>query len=354
MAEYRTEEYYDGTDVNVCLTQASNPWTMTFFLMTISAFFLLPLVILIILYAIIAKNLISKDGAMHKIRPSKPEQSLKARKQVVFMLGAVVLSFFLCLLPFRILTLWIILVPDEKLKNVGMENYYNLLYFCRIMLYLNSAINPILYNLMSSKFRKGFKKVYCCFLWQKHRLVNGHPRVATLNTTTSSFLTHSSGSGRKSDTQKTKSLDDLRIKENGTAAGDCASKDGIVNWHHNSLKRTVTDTNDELRKFALKNYGRQRSTTSNSGDEDTEFKKCIESQPIKPLRQTSYDESATQQQQKQQEQNKNQKKMLFFQYSLDERKISSNNSFHTLENNLSNNKMTLLKTDQSCIVPFLR
>lgn len=43
-----------------------------------------------------------------------------------------------------------------------MEIYYSLLYFCRCMWYLNSAMNPILYNLMSSKFRDGFIKLLKC------------------------------------------------------------------------------------------------------------------------------------------------------------------------------------------------
>ncbi|KAI8130089.1 Growth hormone secretagogue receptor type 1 [Lucilia cuprina] len=159
VAEYKFVDYIDGSSVAVCLTQAINNWTIGFFMMTITLFFILPLFILIILYGIIAKNLISNKGTMMRIRPIKPEFSLKARKQVVLMLGAVVLSFFLCLLPFRLLTLYIILSSEQTLLDIGVERYYNLLYFCRIMLYLNSAVNPILYNLMSTKFRKGFYKL---------------------------------------------------------------------------------------------------------------------------------------------------------------------------------------------------
>lgn len=162
-AEYTSEEYVDGSRVAVCLTQASNVWTISFFLMNISVFFLLPLMVLIILYTIIAKKLIVNDMSLAKMRPNKPELSYKARKQVILMLGAVVMAFFTCLLPFRVLTLWIIIAPHEYMEALGVEAYYNLLYFCRIMLYLNSAINPILYNLMSSKFRKGFKKLFYCY-----------------------------------------------------------------------------------------------------------------------------------------------------------------------------------------------
>jgi hypothetical protein len=80
---------------------------------------------------------------------------------VVLMLGTVVFTFFVCLLPYRALTLWLIFVPyDLHLTQVfGQETFYQILAFCRFMLHLNSAINPILYNLMSSKFRDGFRKL---------------------------------------------------------------------------------------------------------------------------------------------------------------------------------------------------
>ncbi|XP_017865914.1 PREDICTED: growth hormone secretagogue receptor type 1 isoform X2 [Drosophila arizonae] len=159
VAEYKLVEYIDGSSVPVCLTQAIGVSTVGFFLMTISVFFVLPFLMLIVLYSIIARNLISNQGAMLRARPTKPELSLKARKQVVLMLGAVVISFFICLLPFRLLTLWIILSTDQALHDMGLVRYYSLLYFCRIMLYLNSAMNPILYNLMSTKFRKGFGRL---------------------------------------------------------------------------------------------------------------------------------------------------------------------------------------------------
>ena len=76
-------------------------------------------------------------------------------RQVVAMLGAVVVSFFVCLLPFRLLTL--ISIEDVKMSP---DAYFILVNFCRVMVYLNSAINPILYNLMSSKFRGGFLRLF--------------------------------------------------------------------------------------------------------------------------------------------------------------------------------------------------
>lgn len=76
------------------------------------------------------------------------------------MLFTVVIFFFACMLPFKVLTLWIVTWPTEVFDVISQETYFNLLYFARIMFYTNSAINPILYNIMSSKFRRGFLRVF--------------------------------------------------------------------------------------------------------------------------------------------------------------------------------------------------
>jgi hypothetical protein len=94
--------------------------------------------------------------------------NLRARRQVVSMLGTVVVFFFICLLPFKIFTLWFILTSDEDIQMMGPETYYHVLNFCRVMFYLNSAINPILYNVMSSKFRTAFLKALG-FTWAGRR-----------------------------------------------------------------------------------------------------------------------------------------------------------------------------------------
>ncbi|GAB0092882.1 growth hormone secretagogue receptor type 1 [Sergentomyia squamirostris] len=217
VAEYKNMDYVDGSRVAVCLTQASNPWTISFFLMIISVFFILPLMVLIILYSIIAKNLISNDISMLKLRPSKSELSHKARKKVVMIIATVVIAHFSCLLPFRILTLWIVIAPDEHVKGVSAERYYNVLFFSRIMLYLNSAINPILYNLMSSKFRKGFTRLFHCTttarVWCNRTRQQTTP-TNTTTTTTSSFLAHSVNSRKSSSScyRTTLSMDDVRIR----------------------------------------------------------------------------------------------------------------------------------------------
>ncbi|XP_072388542.1 QRFP-like peptide receptor isoform X1 [Diabrotica undecimpunctata] len=155
IAEFKYIEYFDGSKVPACHTLANTFWSALYFLSSIFIFFIVPLLVLLVLYCIIAKNLIS-NAATLVLNKHIDNYSIRARRQVIMMLGTVVLSFFLCLIPFRIFIIWIIVVPEENVYRLGIEKYYNILYFCRIMVYLNSAVNPILYNLMSSKFRHGF------------------------------------------------------------------------------------------------------------------------------------------------------------------------------------------------------
>ncbi|XP_046972980.1 thyrotropin-releasing hormone receptor isoform X2 [Vanessa cardui] len=196
IAEMHTVTRQDGTSYQ-CLTQAVTFWQITFFVMVIIILYLLPLIILIVLYTVIAKNLITAASKVVLNKTVDPYNT-RARKQVILMLGTVVLCFFLCLMPYRVLALWIIITPSELSDNISPEKWYNLLYFSRIMLYINSAINPILYNLMSSKFRIGFCKVCICYKRSSERTQNRRAhRTVTNGSTTSSSLSRTTNSLKK-------------------------------------------------------------------------------------------------------------------------------------------------------------
>lgn len=110
------------------------------------------------------------------------KQQMESRRQVVVMLAFVVTCFFLLFFPYRVFTIWLILSTEDQVQSLGMETYYNLTYFSRILIYLHSAINPIAYNLISTRFRKAFKSILLCrgksssrrdFVTD-HRLINQH------------------------------------------------------------------------------------------------------------------------------------------------------------------------------------
>lgn len=75
------------------------------------------------------------------------------------MLAVVVVLFALLWMPYRTL------VVVNSFIDPPYHNTWFLL-FCRMCIYTNSAINPIIYNLMSQKFRVAFKKLCKCN-WQR-------------------------------------------------------------------------------------------------------------------------------------------------------------------------------------------
>lgn len=186
------------------------------------------------LYSVIAKDLMENPGI---ISHGHRNNVLKYRKQVIFMLGAVVLSFFVCLLPFRALTLWIIIASDETIMALGIEGYYNILYFCRIMLYLNSAMNPILYNLMSSKFRDGFLRLLG-IRSIRGKLISGG-RKNTFNTTSTNLSSSQHSEHRKRDRSvrdDSRNERSLSFKKDDSASGDDSNSDNDLIYQKRKLK----------------------------------------------------------------------------------------------------------------------
>ncbi|XP_024946332.1 growth hormone secretagogue receptor type 1 isoform X2 [Cephus cinctus] len=168
----------NSTVVPTCLAEVKTLATMSFFLILVFFFFFfLPLLILLVLYSIIVRHLV-RDSATASTSES---QHIRSRRQVVMMLLTVVFSFFICLTPFHMLTLYVVLIPADKVTRHS-EAYYNVLYFSRIMFYLNSAVNPILYNLMSTRFRIGFLRL-CGFARRR-----GHDRGTFRSTLTSTRI----------------------------------------------------------------------------------------------------------------------------------------------------------------------
>ncbi|XP_044126684.1 thyrotropin-releasing hormone receptor-like [Bufo gargarizans] len=86
---------------------------------------------------------------------NRPKGALSSRKQVTKMLAVVVVLFALLWMPYRTLVL-----VNSFVENPYLDPWF--LLFCRICVYANSAINPVIYNLMSQKFRTAFKRLCKC------------------------------------------------------------------------------------------------------------------------------------------------------------------------------------------------
>ena len=71
------------------------------------------------------------------------------------MLAVVVCVFAVLWLPYRAYVVY------NSFATVPYEDIW-LMLFCRLMIYANSAINPILYNAMSAKFCRAFGRLLLC------------------------------------------------------------------------------------------------------------------------------------------------------------------------------------------------
>ncbi|CAD5205699.1 unnamed protein product [Bursaphelenchus okinawaensis] len=76
--------------------------------------------------------------------------------QVIKMLAVVVIIFAVCWLPYRAMVMYNSFVDEEK---VFTKAWY--LFFAKTLIFFNCAINPILYNVMSARFRNAFKRCFC-------------------------------------------------------------------------------------------------------------------------------------------------------------------------------------------------
>ncbi|KAI1278372.1 Thyrotropin-releasing hormone receptor [Halotydeus destructor] len=154
IARLELVEYIDASQVPVCTNSLQESWQSVYYTTVFFIFFVGPFCILLVLFFVMRRQLIRDSEQM--LNSNQYQKQLMIRKQVVIMVATVCLTFFICLFPFRLMTLWIINTTPEKLQELGMENYYILLYSCRMLIYTNSAINPILYNIISTKFRRAF------------------------------------------------------------------------------------------------------------------------------------------------------------------------------------------------------
>ena len=142
--------------LQVCRITISRPWQRIYILCIIAVFFVFPMVFLTALYSVISRQLM-RDIKLATLRhDSNGLSTIRARKQVVVMLAAVVCLFFACLLPMNAFRLWSMFRTRKDLETLGFEAYLNVMYFARVLFFTNSVINPVCYTMFSTKFREAF------------------------------------------------------------------------------------------------------------------------------------------------------------------------------------------------------
>ena len=159
MTEHEDAMFYDGSPIKVCRTKVDEMWRYCYTIFIFITFFALPFVILIVYYARIIKQLMSDKLKSLAQNDRTAVNALQSRRQVVQMLIFIIVLFFVTLFPIRVFSLWLIFTPTAEAIKIGLEAYLNLISWARILMYINSAGNPIIYSLTSTKFKNAFKRI---------------------------------------------------------------------------------------------------------------------------------------------------------------------------------------------------
>uniref|UniRef100_A0A8C6X9G7 Thyrotropin-releasing hormone receptor n=1 Tax=Naja naja TaxID=35670 RepID=A0A8C6X9G7_NAJNA len=149
-----------------CGYKVSRNLYLPIYLLDFALFFITPLLLATVLYGLLGKVLLQSHALHHAtaqgecwkvcdVHPvSHSFSTLTILRRVTKMLAVVVALFALLWMPYRTLVL-----VNSFVEHPYLDRWFVL--FCRICIYTNSAINPIIYNLMSQKFRLAFKRL--CF-----------------------------------------------------------------------------------------------------------------------------------------------------------------------------------------------
>lgn len=117
--------------------------------------FLVPFVIIITCYFLIGRALL---GAKHIQKSSRSRDD-----EVLRMLGAAVLAFFLCWTPHQVFHLMQLLTQLTLIKNCAIIDIIDTaLPFTICIAYFNSCVNPIVYGFVGRNFRKNLLRLLCC------------------------------------------------------------------------------------------------------------------------------------------------------------------------------------------------
>ena len=124
--------------------------------------FAIAVIISIFMYGRIIYTLSIRSDKFHSDKNSDKEQVAKTRNQIARMLILNGVVFFLCLTPFQLINLYLFFRWWAGLDIFSEEEKRYVLWCGRVAMLLNSAINPILYNVSNGRYRKAFVEAFIC------------------------------------------------------------------------------------------------------------------------------------------------------------------------------------------------
>ncbi|XP_025039558.2 motilin receptor [Pelodiscus sinensis] len=117
-----------------------------------TSYFILPILCLSVLYGLIGRALWRNKSQLRGPNAALRE---KGHRHTIKILAVLVLAFVICWLPFHVGR--IIFINTQDTKMMLFSQYFNI--FALQLFYLSASINPILYNLISKKYRAAAYKL---------------------------------------------------------------------------------------------------------------------------------------------------------------------------------------------------
>ena len=134
--------------------------TLSFFTLA----YVVPFVIISVVYLLLVLHLRNRP------MPGVEKKSEKRTQHVARVVTSVIVAFGICWLPIHIH----MILGSYKLLP-PLEDYFIFPIIWTALVFLNSALNPLLYNLLSTEFRDSFRSVLC-----RHRQdAGGGPRYSS-------------------------------------------------------------------------------------------------------------------------------------------------------------------------------
>ncbi|OAD57201.1 Neuropeptides capa receptor [Eufriesea mexicana] len=236
-------------------------------------FFVFPMTIIIVLYILIAIKLRRSRLLTATVKrnhlPSGQNHCDTGRsrsasqRNVIRMLVAVVVAFFICWAPFHAQRLLAVYAQSSRAKpEDALAIVYTILtYVSGVFYYLSTTVNPLLYNIMSNKFREAFKSMlpnHCGRKWSSRKSsVPRRPTYSSLSRYPRSTL---------------RQTDDRQNSPSISVSDDQQKLTGAVRTANKSELNGLTELKDHgqsrldktVSKMNNREYGRNMSRGSNS------------------------------------------------------------------------------------------
>ena len=125
----------------------------------------IPIIFLSFFYTAIVYKLWHPDQMLTNEISAQPKHQKsknfveKTRRKTTLMLLTVIMVFFFCMFPQNVLNL---VLTFRDLKEFDLNLLRHAVSILRVLLVVNSASNPIIYNFLSEKFRTGFQSIFSC------------------------------------------------------------------------------------------------------------------------------------------------------------------------------------------------